>query len=307
MSAPRVIASDLILAGWLPPHRAADVLGISPRQLGQRVRKQEIRRIRARDLDRRLKVEPMEIEGSKDLDWDAARIAWRSIGTQIEIASGMTPEDVAGHAERVQAICRRMVELAASLKIEVPTAELHTAIRDANPAPGVVSDVEVVRMLIKERQELLNEIAASVPPECLAEAVGKPQGVPSETARQVPAEPAPNYAEPRAYYGDCIECERELCPRCEQCHQRGCLEAVRNCTAEPPGDLRAALDSLVAVISAGPTAWLRCPDLAWVYGVIVGLSETDLEELQISFGWPSDAIAVIAKHYAAVADARRAE
>ncbi len=38
------VASELFIAGWLPPHAAADALGISVRQLEARARKHEIRR-----------------------------------------------------------------------------------------------------------------------------------------------------------------------------------------------------------------------------------------------------------------------
>lgn len=36
--------SELLLAGWLPPNAAADMLGISPRHLELRARRGEIRR-----------------------------------------------------------------------------------------------------------------------------------------------------------------------------------------------------------------------------------------------------------------------
>lgn len=38
------IASDLLITGWLPPHAAADKLGISVRQLLLRAKRREIRR-----------------------------------------------------------------------------------------------------------------------------------------------------------------------------------------------------------------------------------------------------------------------
>jgi hypothetical protein len=271
MSAPRVIASDLILAGWLPPNRAADALGISPRQLEQRVIVRE-------PVPTEVKIQ------TKD--------PMRQVSDMLSCTMGEVPT-----------IVERLLERAR--RAEDALSALHAVIRAANPAPGVVKDLDVVVGMIKERQELLNEIAASVPPEVVAQAVGQPQGVPSETTDQFPADQA---GEPRAYCGDCVECEGELCPRCEQCHRNGCVAAVSSCdVATTPSALRAALDSLVAVISTGPTAWLRYPDLAWVYGVLVGLNDAELDDLQIGFGWTRDAITVITRHHAAVADARRSE
>lgn len=40
----RPIASDLLSSGWLPPHAAADALGITVKQLLERSRKREVRR-----------------------------------------------------------------------------------------------------------------------------------------------------------------------------------------------------------------------------------------------------------------------
>lgn len=40
----RPIASDLFVAGWLPPNAAADALGITVRQLELRARRREIKR-----------------------------------------------------------------------------------------------------------------------------------------------------------------------------------------------------------------------------------------------------------------------
>lgn len=42
--AARPIASDLFAAGWLPPHAAADALGITVKQLEARAQRGEIKR-----------------------------------------------------------------------------------------------------------------------------------------------------------------------------------------------------------------------------------------------------------------------
>lgn len=69
---------------------------------------------------------------------------------------------------------------------------------------------------------------------------------------------------------------------------------------ELEGAIAAALASLVAVISVSMVDWSRSSELAWIYGVLVGWAPDDIEELRIRFGWGVATSQTIEEHRAAV-------
>ncbi|HSD86094.1 MAG TPA: hypothetical protein VLB44_01220 [Kofleriaceae bacterium] len=171
--------------------------------------------------------------------------------------------------------------------------ELLVALADDDALLNGASLPDSVRRLAEERRELLEEMARGADPEKVAAAAS---GL-AEPPLDPPLGPS------------CENCHERLCRSCNRCHsfsrETRCVLADPPCGPEPtpvilPGALRIAHEALVAVISASERDWTRAADLAWIYGVLVGWSPDDLEELQIRFGWREQTASIIDEHRAAL-------
>lgn len=198
------------------------------------------------------------------------------------------------------------------------------AIHEALNASGItpvgadpLNPIDSVKRLIEERNELLEEMARGAPPEAVAVAASELTDQ-AERGEDVPwtaaSEPPPDLP-----LGPlCESCREKLCSRCNRCHSvagfmRGCEFADPPCDHELapvdvlPGALRIAHEALISVMATSERDWTRAADLAWIYGVLVGWSPDDLEEMQIRFGWREQTVQLIEEHRGALVCAGMAE
>lgn len=132
--------------------------------------------------------------------------------------------------------------------------------------PGTEDPLVAVRALLKERKEMLAEMARAPDAEdVIAGAAEVQDDHPSAPEMPPPEMPPPEIA-----------------------------------AVQLEGAIAAALASLVAVISVSMTDWTRSSELAWIYGVLVGWAPDDIEELRIRFGWGVATSQTIEEHRAAV-------